>query len=622
MKNINNLKTGMVTSLIAVFFLLTACNDDFLDTQPLDKISSSATWSDGTLSEAFVFSVYSYLGYGGFEEQMQAVITDEAFFTHAGRNINTFNEGSESPSNIAWTSGTYAWRNMYSAIRQANVAIANLPEATFEDQNLKDMLMGEAHFLRAYYYHQLLRFYGGVPIIDTPYTLDDELSIARNTFAETVDFIVAELDKSASLLNGKDMAEGRASRIAAMALKSRVLLYAASDLHESSKAPSGYGTDLHAYSGGQQARWQAAQQAAKAVLDITSGYKTDLTEPVSHEEGKANAVAISMGGKSAVADAGASSELIFVRTLSSKYTPEDNWPLGGTHFGVNNGPNGYHNWSGNPPIQQMVDDYEMMDGSSFDWDNTTHKADPYANRDPRFYAHVLFDGAPWKPRPSDVVAIDPYDEIQTGYYDDGNGGLINGVDTRESPIENWNGSRTRYNLRKWIDPDPAIKENLTSHQVIPWPFIRYAEVVLNYVEASINLGQEDEARNWMNKTRFRVGMPAVTESGPALLAKYINERRIELAFEEHRYHDARRWLIAPETLGRGIEKINVTATLKPGKSPHVPYRHDKAVYDYTYEVQNETSIENRSWKDKMYYRPISRDEINKNELLVQNPGYE
>lgn len=622
MKNINNLKTGMVTSLIAVFFLLTACNDDFLDTQPLDKISSSATWSDGTLSEAFVFSVYSYLGYGGFEEQMQAVITDEAFFTHAGRNINTFNEGSESPSNIAWTSGTYAWRNMYSAIRQANVAIANLPEATFEDQNLKDMLMGEAHFLRAYYYHQLLRFYGGVPIIDAPYTLDDELSIARNTFAETVDFIVAELDKSASLLNGKDMAEGRASRIAAMALKSRVLLYAASDLHESSKAPSGYGTDLHAYSGGQQARWQAAQQAAKAVLDITSGYKTDLTEPVSHEEGKANAVAISMGGKSAVADAGASSELIFVRTLSSKYTPEDNWPLGGTHFGVNNGPNGYHNWSGNPPIQQMVDDYEMMDGSSFDWDNTTHKADPYANRDPRFYAHVLYDGAPWKPRPSDVVAIDPYDEIQTGYYDDGNGGLINGVDTRESPIENWNGSRTRYNLRKWIDPDPAIKENLTSHQVIPWPFIRYAEVVLNYVEASINLGQEDEARNWMNKTRFRVGMPAVTESGPALLAKYINERRIELAFEEHRYHDARRWLIAPETLGRGIEKINVTATLKPGKSPHVPYRHDKAVYDYTYEVQNETSIENRSWKDKMYYRPISRDEINKNELLVQNPGYE
>ena len=135
-------------------------------------------------------------------------------------------------------------------------------------------------------------------------------------------------------------------------------------------------------------------------------------------------------------------------------------------------------------------------------------------------------------------------------------------------------------------------------------------------------GQEDEARNWMNKTRFRVGMPAVTETGVGLLNKYINERRIELAFEEHRYHDARRWLIAPSTLGRGVQKINITATLKAGKSPLVPYRHDKTNYDYTYEVQNETSIENRSWNDKMYYRPISRDEMNKNSLLVQNPGYE
>ena len=622
MKNINILKTMMVSSLLSVFLILSACNDDFLDTSPLDKISSSATWSDATLSEAFVFSVYSYLGYGGFEEQMLAVVTDEAMFTHAGRNINTFNEGSESPSNMSWQSSTWRWSSMYSAIRQANVAIANLPEATFDDQETKDKLMGEAHFLRAYYYHQLMRFYGGIPIIDRPYTLEDDLSIARSSFSDTVDFIISDLDQAASLLNGKDMADGRASRVAAMALKSRVLLYAASDLHESSKAPSGYGTDTHAYTGGQQARLQAAQQAAKAVLDLTGGYKTDLAAPVSYEEGKANAVAIAMGGKSAVADGSASSELIFVRTLSSQYTPEDNWPLGGTHFGVNNGPNGYHNWSGNPPIQQMVDDYEMMDGTKFDWDNATQKADPYTNRDPRFYAHVLYDGAPWKPRPSDVVSIDPYDEIQTGIYDDGSGGYINGVDTRESPIENWNGSRTRYNLKKWIDPDPALKENLTSHQVIPWPFIRWAEVALNYAEASIFLGQEAEAITYLNKIRFRVGMPAVTETGPALVEKLINERRIELAFEEHRYHDARRWVIAPETLGRGVKKIQVTANVKTGKSPLVPYRHDKSVYDYVYEVQNETSIENRSWNNKMYYRPISRNEMNKNTLLVQNPGYE
>lgn len=621
MKYFNNTKTIMATSLTAMATMFYACNDNFLDTTPLDKISSSATWSDGTLAEAFVFSVYSYLGYGGFEEQMLAVYTDEAMFTHAGRNINTFNEGSESPSSLSWKSSTYEWGTMYSAIRQANVAIQNIPEATFDDQDLKDKLMGEAYFLRAYYYHQLMRFYGGVPLIDTPYTLEDDLSIARNTFGETIEFIVADLDRAANLLNNKDEVDGRASRLAALALKSRVLLYAASDLHESSKAPSGYGTDLHAYSGGQQARWQAAQQAAKAVLDLTTGYKTDLNTPVDYETGKTNALALAMGGKSAVADAAAASELIFQRTLTSEYQREDNWPLGGTHFGVNNGPNGYHNWSGNAPIQQLVDDYELMDGTKFDWDNATHKADPYADRDPRFYTHVLYDGAPWKPRPADVVSIDPYDEIQTGSYDDGSGGIINGVDTRESPIENWNGSRTSYNNRKFIDPDPSLVENLTSHQVIPWPFIRYAEAVLNYVEASIELGQEDEARTWMNKIRFRVGMPAVTDTGEDLKARYRNERRIELAFEEHRYHDARRWLIASETLGRGIQVMNITAKLKTGKSPIVPYKHDKSVYDYTYEVQNNTELENRTWKNKMYYRPISRDEINKNELLVQNPEY-
>ena len=90
-------------------------------------------------------------------------------FTHAGRNINTFTQGSESPASVAWQSPTYEWGRMYLAIRQANTAIKELPTSTFTDQSLKDRLLGEAHFLRAYYYHQLLRFYGGVPLISKPY---------------------------------------------------------------------------------------------------------------------------------------------------------------------------------------------------------------------------------------------------------------------------------------------------------------------------------------------------------------------------------------------------------------------------------------------------------------------
>lgn len=622
------LRLKIVTILAGMMIIPMACDTDFLNTQPLDRISSDQTWSDGPLATAFVYNIYASLGYGGFEEQMLASITDEAMFTHAGRNINTFTEGAEGPASLAWMSSTYEWGSMYLSIRKANVAIENLPVSTI-DEGLRDRLLGESYFMRAYFYHQLLRFYGGVPLVDKAYGLNEEYAIARSSFGETVDFIVADLDQAADLLEGKPFTKGRANRLAALALKARVLLYAASDLHDMTKASAASTTlgsyanpELLGYTGGDQAaRWRAARDAAKVVVDEGTGYKLDLTEPVSPEEGRANYMALSLGGGSNVADAGAEVELLFERTHTPLYTVENNWPLGGIHFGINNGPNGYHNWGGNTPIQQLVDDYEMMDGTKFSWSNPAHAAAPYINRDPRLYPTVLFDGADWKPRPSDVVGYDEVNQIQTGYYADGNGGIINGVDTRESPIENWNGSRTHYYVRKFIDPDPAVVDNQSGAQVIPWPFIRYTEMVLNYIEASIELGDEAEARNWLNKIRFRAGMPEVTDAGTALRDRYRNERRIELAYEEHRYHDARRWLIAPTTLGRGIKDINVEATLKPGATPHVPYRYDTSVYDYEYTPQDNTENETRTWVDKMYYRPISRNEMSRNNLLVQNPGY-
>ncbi len=623
------MKRISICTIILSAVLTVSCNNDFLNTKPLDKISSDATWADGQLSEAFVFNVYSFLGYGGFEEQALASYTDEAMFTHTGRNINTFTEGAETPTNLAWVSGTYGWDTMYRGIRQANVAIKNLPEATFTDEDLKERLMGEAHFLRAYYYHQLVRFYGGVPLVDKTYGLDDDYSIARNTYQECVDFILNDLNQAMTLLDGKGQTPGRASMLSAMALKSRILLYAASDLHDgptaaanSSELGSYANLDLIAYpSGDRTARWQAAKTAAKAVLDATSGYKLGLAGPVSPTEGTENYIAIAMGGQSAVADPAAASELIFQRTLNADYTAESNWPLGGLHVGINNGPNGYHNWAGNTPIQQLVDDYEMMDGSKFDWSNPVHAASPYTDRDPRFKATILHDGADWKPRPSDVAALDPVDQIQTGTYANGSGGTIAGLDTRQSQIEDWNGTRTHYYTRKFIDPNPALPDNQSSAQVIPWPFIRYTEMVLNYVEACIALGEEGEARNWLNQIRFRAGMGAIADAGTALTDRYRNERRLELQYEEHRYHDARRWMIPAQTVGRGIKAIKVQATLKAGATALVPYRYDPSVYDYTYTVVDNNENETRTWVDKMYFRPISRDEINRNSLLVQNPGY-
>ena len=133
--------------------------------------------------------------------------------------------------------------------------------------------------------------------------------------------------------------------------------------------------------------------------------------------------------------------------------------------------------------------------------------------------------------------------------------------------------------------------------------------------------QDAEAKTWLNKIRFRVGMPAITETGAALVTRYQNERNIEMLFEEQRFYDVRRWMTAPTTLGRQSHIIIITGKLKPVKTV-TTYKYNYDNYSYSYSVQDlGTGKENRSWNDNIYFMPISRDEINRNNKLVQNPGY-
>ncbi|WP_268033266.1 RagB/SusD family nutrient uptake outer membrane protein [Algoriphagus sp. PAP.12] len=615
----NNLKN--IIAALTMGLVMASCNNDFLNVDPLGEISESAVWSDPALAEAFVTGIYQGFGNGGFDEQMLASLTDESMFTHPGRGITTITEARSNPADIGWVNNTIAWGNMYSYIRRANIAIANLSDTEIQDQAIVDRLMGEAKFMRAYYYQQLARYYGGVPLVDRPYELGEETYEApRNTWEETVDFIVSDLDDAASLLAGKSMAAGRATELAALALKSRILLYAASDLHDAPTAQgnssvlAGYSNiELVAYtSGSQTERWQKAQAAAKAVLDKATGANYGLSAPVSQEEGIQNYINTSLSRNGGEAD------LILGRYFIS--AKREN----GGRQGLFNGPNGYNNWAGNTPVQLLVDDYQMMDGSDFDWNNPEHAAAPYENREARFYASFLYEGAQWKPRSTANQAKDPLGQIQTGTYEVNPGGTVQthfGLDTRNSSIEDWNGSYTGYYMRKFIDPDPAIVDQNT-WQEVPWPVLRYTEAVLNYVEASIELGQEDEARNWLNQIRYRVALPAITATGAELVEAYRNERRVEMAYEEQRYHDARRWMIAAETLGRKANIISITGTLKPGASVSI-YRHDPEVYDYDYSVfPIDPGKENRTWLDKMYFIPIHRDEINRNSNLIQNPGFD
>jgi starch-binding outer membrane protein, SusD/RagB family len=617
------MKTKFLSFTVAITALLyTSCNSDFLNTKPLDQLSESTVWTDPSLTEAFVTELYGGLGNGGFDEQMLASLTDEASFTHPGRGITTITESRSNPADIGWVNGTLSWANMYLRIRACNIAISNLSKSPAGfSAALIERLNGEAKFMRAYFYQQLVRYYGGVPIIDKPFGLTDTSFLsARNTYEECVNFIVKDLDDAASLLNGKSMSAGRASRAAALALKSRILLYAASDLYDvnTAKAKSTVHSafakpEIMGYtSSDRAARWTKAKDAAKAVLDLPGlGNKLTLTAPATKDEAIANY------SNNSLAKNGGEKELIFARYFINAKAEN------GGRIGLFNGPNGYHNWAGNAPIQNFVDDYQMMDGSKFDWANPAHAASPYENRDPRFYASILYDGAGWKPRTADVASKDPVNQIQAGQYEIISGGAkvaYFGLDTRKSSVEDWNGSYTGYYFRKFTDPNPAIIDQNTWQQ-IPWPFLRYTEAVLNYVEACIELGQDAEAKAWLNKVRFRSGMPEITATGDALRQAYRNERRVEMAFEEQRYHDARRWMIASSTLGQKVRIVNVIGTLKAGKSVTL-YKYDKDNYNYTYNVVNmDPGKENRAWADKMYFLPIHRDEMNRNKNLVQNPGY-
>src|SRR3954462_7914218 len=172
----------MKKMLFCVLLLVIAgsCKREFLNTKPLDKVSSTDAWKNGDLAKSFITGIYAGLGQGGFDEQMLAALSDEAVFTHPGRGINIVNEGTLNPSNIGWVNINYLWgkddsnNDMYAKIRQTNLALENLRIATFDDKALNDRLQGESHFMRAFYYHQLIRYYGGVPIIDRSYGLGED----------------------------------------------------------------------------------------------------------------------------------------------------------------------------------------------------------------------------------------------------------------------------------------------------------------------------------------------------------------------------------------------------------------------------------------------------------------
>ena len=576
----------------SLIFYSTSCDTDFLNVTPEDRFSDEVVWQDPNLVEAFVNEMYRGLNHG-IRELMLGSLVDESHFIHnygssqvVQSNLTSADIGSFSRGDF----DEFNWPVVYARVRQINLFLENIETVPFEDAEWKNRMIGEVHFLNAYFYHNLVRLYGGVPLVTKAYALDDDFAIVRSSLQESIQYIVDECDLAASLLPAEYSAGagdiGRATRGAALALKARMLLYAASDLYNDPSWAGGYSNpELISVTGDRTAKWQAAKDAAKAVMDLGLYSLQDTDNPVKDYTD----VFLMKDSK----------ESIFSRYFIKSRGWEDN-----ALPGLANGPNGYHNWGGNTPIQELVDDYEMVDGSKFNWNNPAHAGAPYENRDPRFEASILYDQAPWRPRPSDVAEIDPVGKIIIRSVETAPGVWTPGLDTRDGPIEDWNGGYSGYYLRKFIDPT-VVHEYAAAggNQEAPWHFFRYGEILLNYAEACIELGEDGEAKIYLNMLRDRAGMPDITESGEALVDKYRNERRVELAFEQHRYFDIRRWMIAPEAMGRNANGIVITDPL----AGPVQYSRNK--------------VQDRAWNDKMYFLPIIQDEINRNSELIQNPLY-
>ncbi len=633
MKNINKI---LIALALGSTISLSSCSD-FMDISPSNEYEEEEVFSSAGLTEALVNRVYTYIKDGAKEHTTDG-LTDDAYFTHNYGQI-AVNEANVSESDLQWYDNDncpFKWSHRYKGIRYANLIIKNIGNVPHDDNYDLNQLKGEAHFLRAWLYAELLRGFGGVPLVtDVVGDMNDveAMKQPRNTIKECLELILSDCkvaeDNLPETVSDADL--GRATKYAATALKARILLHVASPLYADRTINT---LACNQYDGDRMELYRQAKAAADEV--INSGLFALV-----NCQGGINTERANKWNKIMTTN---NSEQIWTRQfgqLSMDGVDRNQLPL-------QHGPNGYHNWSGMTPTQDLVMAFEYEDGTLGTGMTKTgdyQLGNPYNGREPRFYATVGTDGNEWgRPRPADAKGVDPtpLGRLQCGYYEvtDGDANIeltlpngntvkfkgMNGIDTRKGPIEDWNGSWTGYYERKLIDP---TVDGQNYPQNVPWTFLRLAEMYLVAAEACVELNELEEATKYLDAIRGRIDLKptkeALTAQGKSFnqadMREFTrHERRVEFAYEGHRYFDVRRWMIAPETNNKELTGVLVFARLKPGKTANKPYIHNEETWDYHYYIQSLKFRENRKWDNKMYFAPISRNEINRNELLEQNPG--
>jgi hypothetical protein len=565
----------IIGSLLLFSIFLVSCRKNALDIAPKDRVLDNAVWGDEALIKAYHNELYNAIPHG-FYIHMYSKYTDEAYNSAPCCGADIFKLNTYSPDNIAgagqgdfWGGYMYYWNQGYTYIRKINLFLDKMAASDALQFTDKKRLVAEAKFVRAFIYFNLIERFGGVPIVTKVYDLSDASTVKfkRNTFDECVAAIQKDLTEALADLPAKysstDVNYGRATRDACYALASRLYLYAASPLWNPTH-------DI--------AKWQKAADAAAAFVDSSDrGYTLYPNYGALFNQ-----------------NSGASqNEYILTRNFTSsnfQQAPAHNL---GRRYGAYGGW-----WASNGPTQNIVDDYDMTNGEpAFTWTGNTKAVNPasnydpqhpYKNRDPRFEASIIHDSSVFH---GDLMEM--WVSANTSQF---------GYDSWKQSSDN---PRSGYWLRKFMPEVQTI--SFAEHYTIPWPHFRLAEIYLNYAEAKFELGDFAKCREYINKIRTRAGMPNIpaTLTGEPLRARLYNERRIELAFESHRFFDIRRWKIANVIENRPIYGMDISKNLATGVTTYSPV----------------LLLQKNPYQDKMDLLPVETAEVKRNDPTLQTPGW-
>ena len=530
----------------ALVMALSFYSCDYLDVPPINIIQDDAIFNSESGITSYMTTLYYDLPIEDFRYTQQGFNVSGK---GQGRLPNVSGEAMCSSSDDISTIGDGTWWGCwdYGKIRRVNYFLKNFPayKSNFQNTVLADAWMGEAHFIRAYCYFAMVKRYGGVPILREPqeYVGDIEsLKVPRDTEKACYDFIAEDLDEAFRLLpdNEEILGKGRATKYAALALKSRAMLYAGSIAR--------YGTvDLNGLVGIDKALANDYFELAyKAVKELEKSKKFSLYRKNSDKEKNFAELFLAED----------SPENIFCKYFQRNVNAHG-WDVYFVPYQYRG--NGFS--SNMNPTLEFVEMFEHKDGTPANFAERakdTYFDDPselFQNMDARFggsiiYPNAIFKGEPCSIQKGLIIEDGSKKENATNYEEavyTANDGQVYHI-VGKSGSGNYSGNMTGFFMRKYLNENMPQSEVIENYSEQHWIEFRYAEALLNGAEAAVEMGQHlDDALLWINDIRSRADIKQLSLSD-LTVDKVRHERRIELAFENHTYWDLRRWRIADKEI--------------------------------------------------------------------------